>query len=176
MQIITDDRAIDGVTLATRIDRAAGALAARGVGAGDCVAILLRNDIAFIEASLACRRLGAYCVPVNWHFSAEEILYVVADCGARLLVAHADLLARVADALPCPAIVVPVPPAREARLDKGDVVAQQDRDAIARPDPARGERSRGAVDALAQHRAVDGPVVGNDLQRPAPTNNRAPHR
>ncbi|WP_222943154.1 AMP-binding protein [Sphingopyxis sp. OPL5] len=111
MQIITDDRAIDGAVLGERIDRAAGALAARGVGAGDCVAILLRNDIAFIEASLACRRLGAYCVPVNWHFSAEEILYVVADCGARLLVAHADLLARIADALPCPAIVVPVPPA-----------------------------------------------------------------
>lgn len=111
MRIITDDRVIDGAELAARVDTAAGAFAARDVGPGDCVALLLRNDIAFLEASLACRRLGAYCVPVNWHFAPDEILYVLRDCGARLLVAHADLLAGVADALPCPAIAVPVPPA-----------------------------------------------------------------
>ncbi|WP_156878271.1 AMP-binding protein [Sphingopyxis sp. QXT-31] len=131
MRIITDDRAIDGADLAARVDAAAGAFAARGVGSGDCVALLLRNDIAFLEASLACRRLGAYCVPVNWHFAPDEILYVLGDCGARLLVAHADLLASVADALPCPAIAVPVPPAIAAAYrTAGPVAAGEDWDAI----------------------------------------------
>ncbi len=131
MRIITDDRSIDGAELAARVEAAAGAFAARGVGRGDCVALLLRNDIAFLEASLACRRLGAYCVPVNWHFAPDEILYVVRDCRARLLVAHADLLASVADALPCPAIAVPVPPAIAAAYrTAGPVAAGQDWDAI----------------------------------------------
>ena len=131
MRIITDDRTIDAAELAARVEAAAGAFAARGVGPGDCVALLLRNDIAFLEASLACRRLGAYCVPVNWHFAPDEILYVVRDCGARLLVAHADLLASVADALPCPAIAVPLPPAIAAAYrTAGPVVAGQDWDAV----------------------------------------------
>ena len=38
--------------------------------------MLLRNDIAFIEAAYAAMRLGAYGVPINWHFKPEEINYV----------------------------------------------------------------------------------------------------
>jgi long-chain acyl-CoA synthetase len=33
----------------------------------------MRNDIAFIEAAYAAMQLGAYAVPVNWHFKPEEI-------------------------------------------------------------------------------------------------------
>ena len=73
--------------------RAASGFAALGVRQGDCVALLLRNDFAFLEASLAAVRLGAYAVPINWHFKADEVAYVLADCGAKVLVAHADLLA-----------------------------------------------------------------------------------
>ena len=63
---------------------------------GDCVAILMRNDIAFMEASYAAQTLGAYAVPINWHFKAEEIDYILADCGAKVLIGHADLLAPIA--------------------------------------------------------------------------------
>ena len=38
--------------------------------------------------------------PINWHFKADEVAYVLADCGAKVLVAHADLLAAVAGAVP----------------------------------------------------------------------------
>ncbi len=76
-----------------RVSRAAWALAGLGAGPGASVAILLRNDFAFLEASLAAQRIGAYAVPVNWHFHPEEIAYVLADCDAKVLVAHADLLA-----------------------------------------------------------------------------------
>ncbi len=85
---------------AERIARAASGFAALGVRQGDCVALLLRNDFAFLEASLAAVRLGAYAVPINWHFKADEVAYVLADCGAKVLVAHADLLAAVAGADP----------------------------------------------------------------------------
>ena len=45
--------------------------------------MLMRNDIAFIEAAYAAMRLGAYGVPVNWHFKPEEINYVLKDSGSR---------------------------------------------------------------------------------------------
>jgi long-chain acyl-CoA synthetase len=83
-----------------RVLRAAAGFAALGLQAGDWVALLLRNDFAFLEASLAAVRLGAYAVPINWHFKAEEVAYVLSDCSAKVLVAHADLLAGVAGAIP----------------------------------------------------------------------------
>jgi long-chain acyl-CoA synthetase len=51
----------------------------------------MRNDIAFIGAAYAVMHLGAYAVPVNWHFKPEEIGYVLADSGARVLIGHADV-------------------------------------------------------------------------------------
>ncbi len=52
----------------------------------------MRNDTAFLEASWAAQTLGAYAVPINWHFKPDEIAYIVEDSGAKALVGHADLL------------------------------------------------------------------------------------
>jgi len=71
-----------------------------GIGPGEAVALLLRNDICFVEATQAAQRLGAYAVPINWHFKAEEVAYILRDCGAKVLIAHADLLAELGDAIP----------------------------------------------------------------------------
>ena len=62
--------------------------------------MLMRNDIAFIEAAYAAMRLGAYGVPVNWHFKPEEINYVLKDSGTPVLIAHADMLHQLRDAIP----------------------------------------------------------------------------
>jgi long-chain acyl-CoA synthetase len=61
---------------------------------------MLRNDLPFLECMLAAGSAGAYCVPINWHSTAEEVAYVLADSGARHLLIHADLLPRVRDVLP----------------------------------------------------------------------------
>ena len=71
-----------------------------GVKQGDSVCMLMRNDIAFIEAAYAAMRLGAYGVPVNWHFKPEEINYVLKDSGTSVLIAHADMLHQLRDAIP----------------------------------------------------------------------------
>ncbi len=91
--IVVGDRLIEGTTLADRIDRAAGMLHGLGVRAGDVVALLLRNDVVFLEAMFAARRLGAYSCPINWHFPPADIAYILSDSGATVLVGHADLLA-----------------------------------------------------------------------------------
>jgi long-chain acyl-CoA synthetase len=69
-------------------------------GAGDRIALLLRNDIAFVEATLGAAALGAVPVPINWHWKAQEVGYLLRDSEARALVVHADLLGAVAEAIP----------------------------------------------------------------------------
>src|ERR1700710_999875 len=90
--IISGQRRRDHAEIAGRVARIAAGLESLGVQQGDSVCILMRNDIAFIEAAYAAMRLGAYAVPVNWHFKPEEISYVLNDSGARVLIGHADLL------------------------------------------------------------------------------------
>ena len=86
--------------VADRAARIAGGLQKLGVKQGDSVCILMRNDIAFIEAAYAVALLGAYAVPVNWHFKPEEIHYILQDTATRVLVAHADMLHQLRNAIP----------------------------------------------------------------------------
>lgn len=94
--------------LMARARRAATGLRSLGVEAGGSVALLLRNDHEFFEAAFAASALGAATVPINWHGSADEIAYVVNDSKAAVVVAHADLLLRVRDALPLSVTVLGV--------------------------------------------------------------------
>jgi long-chain acyl-CoA synthetase len=95
--------------LFARALRATGGLHALGIGAGDRVALLLRNSIEFLEASIATAPLGASAVPVNWHWRSEEIAHVLSDSGAKVLIAHADLWPAIAAAVPDGVAVVLVP-------------------------------------------------------------------
>jgi long-chain acyl-CoA synthetase len=94
--------------VAERAARAANGLRALGVAPGDTVAIMLRNDFAFLEATAAAGLAGAYVVPVNWHNTAEETQYTLDDSGAKVLVIHDDLLERVRAAIPVHVTVLAV--------------------------------------------------------------------
>ncbi|MGY3610543.1 MULTISPECIES: acyl-CoA synthetase [unclassified Bradyrhizobium] len=83
-----------------RVRRIAGGLHRLGIRPGDCVCILMRNDLVFIEVTYAVMLIGGYAVPINWHFKPEEVAYVVGDTGAGVLVGHADLLQALGDAIP----------------------------------------------------------------------------
>lgn len=96
--IVSGDRQVTRAAMMARVRRAASGFAAQGVGPGDCVALLLRNDIAFLEASLAATMLGGYAVPINWHWKADEVAYLLRDCDARIAVVHEDLVPLLADA------------------------------------------------------------------------------
>ena len=63
------------------------------LGEDDSVALMLRNDFPTFEVNMAAGQLGVYAVPINWHFTPEEAGYILADSGAKVLVAHSDLLA-----------------------------------------------------------------------------------
>ena len=94
-----------------RAARAAAGFCQLGVREGDTVALCLRNDFAFFEATLGAAMAGAYPVPINWHASRDEAAYVIRDCAATALVVHADLLSTIAPGLPAglPVLVVDTP-------------------------------------------------------------------
>lgn len=87
-----DERFDSRDAIVERAARATAGFEHLGVRRGDAVALLLRNDIAFFEASLGVGALGAYAVPINWHAKSEEIFHVLEDSSAKAVVVHQDLL------------------------------------------------------------------------------------
>ena len=65
---------------------------ARGLRPGDHIAVLMENRLEFFPVVWAAQRCGLFYTPVNWHLSADEAAYIVADCGARLLVSGSAAL------------------------------------------------------------------------------------
>src|SRR6478735_5460752 len=76
--------------------RLAHVLQDAGLGVGDVVALLSDNRPEAYEAYWAALRSGLYITAVNHNLSAEEVSYIVRDCGAKALLvspAKADLAA-----------------------------------------------------------------------------------
>jgi long-chain acyl-CoA synthetase len=98
--IISGERSILYPDIHARIARAAAGFRNLGVAGGTPVAMMLRNDFALFEVSGATVALGSPVVPINWHLKAEEVAYILADSGAKILVCHADLLPQIKHGLP----------------------------------------------------------------------------
>lgn len=125
-------RSLTRAALAERAGRAANALLTSGLREGGAIAVMLRNDLPFLECMLATGSAGAYCVPINWHYTAQEVGYILRDSGASHLLIHADLLERVRDVLPAEltVLVAATPPevcasyaipAEQARVPAGQL-------------------------------------------------------
>jgi len=82
--------------LADRADAASTLLRARGIGRGDSVAYLGENSPEFLATLFGCAQLGAVFVPVNTRLAPPEILHVLADSRARMLIHDREFAGRVA--------------------------------------------------------------------------------
>jgi long-chain acyl-CoA synthetase len=82
-----------------RVNQLIHALRGLGLGVGDCVAVLSHNRIELFEALGAAMHAGLVVVPLNWHWVADEVAYVLADAGARALLVDDDFGAVAADAV-----------------------------------------------------------------------------
>ena len=90
--IVSGTRVVTAEQREAQSRRIAGGLANLGIRQGDSVALLMRNDISFLEVALGAAMLGAYSVPINWHFKSDEIAWILRDCAAKALIGHSDLL------------------------------------------------------------------------------------
>ena len=86
---------VSGGELERRAACAAAGLEKLGVREGDVVALMLHNAPEFLEAMLACRMLGAYHCPINWHYKADEAGFILRDSSARVLVVERELLGQI---------------------------------------------------------------------------------
>jgi len=78
--------------LLRRVERLAAQLVGEGLQAGDRIALLCKNDLAFCELMMAASRTGIVLVPLNCRLALPEIEFILQDSGARLLFAGTQFI------------------------------------------------------------------------------------
>lgn len=68
-----------------RVDRLVDSLHGRGVGNGTRIALLATDSFAYVELLLACIRIGATYVPLNYRLTGSELGNLLARANARML-------------------------------------------------------------------------------------------
>jgi len=82
--------------------RFGGGLKAAGIGRGDRIAFLDKNNPAILQATLGGCLVGAATAIINWRLAGDELEYVINDSGARILFVGyelADTISLIRDSL-----------------------------------------------------------------------------
>ena len=90
--VLTFGQVVDEVNQLSR------AMQQRGLGTGDNVALLARNQARFLIAVFAAYQIGCFYTAVNSHLAADEVAYILRDSDAQLLLVDADTAALAAEA------------------------------------------------------------------------------
>jgi len=86
--VADDDTDLNNAQFLAAVQRAAASLRARGVSAGDVVAIMLPNTASFVVALFGAWRIGAAVTPINPSLTPTEVNYQVADAAATVVIAQ----------------------------------------------------------------------------------------
>ena len=57
-----------------------------GLKAGDHIAFLMENRLAFMEIAWAAQRAGLYYTAISRYLTKDEIAYIIRDCGAKVFI------------------------------------------------------------------------------------------
>jgi acyl-CoA synthetase (AMP-forming)/AMP-acid ligase II len=101
--LICGDRRATFAELEARANQLAHHLAAQGVGRNDHVAVYSYNSIEFVEAMLAAYKLRAVPINVNYRYVPDELVYLLDNSDAVVLVHQAQFgpnVAAIRDRLP----------------------------------------------------------------------------
>ena len=72
-------------TIYNNVDSLIQKLKNSGLVSGDRVAILSKNNVAFIELLYACSKYGLVLVPLNFRLAYPEINFILSDSGSKVL-------------------------------------------------------------------------------------------
>ncbi|ATE62813.1 class I adenylate-forming enzyme family protein [Thauera sinica] len=75
-----------------RSDWLAAGLQKLGIGKGDAIGVLSQESIEIYEQFMACMKIGAVRVGINWRYASEEVLHCARDSGIRALVVQGRLV------------------------------------------------------------------------------------
>jgi long-chain acyl-CoA synthetase len=84
--LVYRDERITFAELVERIERLASGLSRRGIGAGDAVGLVLRDDPWFVASFHAITALGAIVVPVNPAFKQAELEFSFRSAGVAAVI------------------------------------------------------------------------------------------
>lgn len=73
-----------------RSDALGAGLQGLGAGKGDVVAMLGQDRVEVFEHFYACMKIGALRTGINWRYSEREMLHILRDSGAKVLIVHAE--------------------------------------------------------------------------------------
>ncbi len=120
--------------LEDRANRLANHLSGEGVGPGDFVGCYLTNSIEYIETLLACFKIRAVPVNINYRYVADELMHLFTDSALVAVVSEPSFVGNVAE-------VVPSVPSLRHTLVTGDLPEGSDfrsyEDALAAASSAR---------------------------------------
>ena len=139
--VIYGGRRLTYSELAAEAQRVARALQASGVGPGDRVAYLMPNLPEMLIAHFAVPLAGGVLVTVNTRLTAQEIAYILAHSGAKIVVVNAALLPAAATAAVDVEAVAQLVVAEDAELAPAGADLSADPRLVSYPDfLARGEQ------------------------------------
>ena len=194
--LICGDRRLTYAAADERINRLAHALAARGVGAGDHVALYLYNGTEYLEGMLAAYKLRAVPINVNYRYVEAELRYLLDDSDATAVIFHREFapkLTAIRDELPDLQVFLAVPDSSDAELGALDALDYEA--ALAEAAPGRDFPPRSADDLYILYTggttgmpkgvmwrqediffgAFGGGGLGNPISRPEEIAERAAH-
>ena len=85
--------------LEDRSNQGAHLFRAAGLKRGDSIALMMDNNARYFEICFAAQRSGLFFTAMSSRLSTQEAEYILADCGAKLLVVSADLAGQAAELL-----------------------------------------------------------------------------
>jgi len=90
--VVDDIGATDWDDFNARVNRLIHALRAAGLNTGDSFSAFCSNRREYFEIMAAAAHAGWMFVPVNWHFTAEELAYVADNSDSKALIADARFI------------------------------------------------------------------------------------
>jgi acyl-CoA synthetase (AMP-forming)/AMP-acid ligase II len=90
--VLEDERRVTWQALEAQVTALASGMAAHGIAQGDVVGMLARDRLEVLVHLLACLRLGAVRVGINSRYAPREVLHVIRDCDARMIIVEDGLV------------------------------------------------------------------------------------
>src|SRR5438309_2708934 len=94
--IVCEDDRLTYAQLEKNANRLGHHLQANGVKPGNHVGVQLYNSIEYLTTAVACLKIRAVSVNVNYRYVEDELVYLYDDADLVALVVHRELAARAA--------------------------------------------------------------------------------